>query len=163
MPSPTSRTSPTSFGSILSRYRLISSVKTETISLALIRLDITASLDELILDSFQTSPHAAVVNPIVHFHHQTAEQVRIDAGGQDRLAVELLAQLAAQAFALFVVQGNGGRGLDVHASSAAFVNVAHQHRRLAEDVETIVVVEDEQEVVEDLVDFALEGAAQRFA
>src|SRR5579883_279650 len=163
MPSPTSNTSPTSFGSILSRYRLISSVRTETISLALMRMDVAAFLDELIADSFQTRPHAAVVHPIVHFDHQTTQQIRIDADSQDRLAIELLAQLAAQAFTLFIVQGNGGRGLHVYASGSALVNVAHQHGRLAENAETIMVVKDEQKVIENLVDLALEGAAQRIS
>src|SRR6185437_2779574 len=124
MPSPTSKTSPTSFVSILSRYLPISSVNTETISLALMRLDIAASLNELVPNSLQTRPHATVVDPVVHAHHQAAQQVGIDANRQNRLAFELFAQFLTQPFLLVVRQRSGGAHVNVHASGTAFVKGA---------------------------------------
>src|SRR5579875_435599 len=127
------------------------------------RMDPTAFLDELIADSFQTRAHAVVENPVVYFHYQSPQQLWIDADRQDRLTAKLVAQLAAQALLLLVVQGDGGCHLDVHASAAALEKIARQDSRLAEDAETIVVVEDEQKTVENVVDLAFEGAAQCFA
>src|SRR5579875_236400 len=114
------------------------------------RIDKTAFLDELIADSFQTRPYTAIVNPIVHLHHQPAQQFGIDADGQDRLA-------------LVVVQGNSARHLDMHASGTAFEKVARKHSRFAEDAKAIVIVEDKQKMVENIVDLALESVAQHFA
>src|SRR5947209_17204596 len=102
MPSPTSSTRPTSRASSLARYWSISVWSTETISSALNL--IAASFDDLVPDVLELGTDRAVIHPVADLHDEAAEQLRIDAGFQHRLLLELLAELLHQALALVVGQ-----------------------------------------------------------
>src|SRR6516162_7206160 len=104
MPSPTSSTRPTSRAVTSWPESMISRSSTETISSALNL--ITTSLNELFADVVQPGADAGVVDPVVHLHDQAAQQVRVGAGLQDRLAAEGSAQLVAQPLLLVVGQGH---------------------------------------------------------
>src|SRR5437588_1163538 len=114
MPSPTSRTRPTSRDWSSGRYCSISDCRTETISSALNLM--TASFGQLVPDGFQPCPHGGVVDPVADAHHEAAQQVRVHAGLQDGLAVEGLAELVPQALALLVGQRHRALHLDADAS-----------------------------------------------
>src|SRR5262245_17759669 len=102
MPSPTSSTRPTSRASSCGRYSLISSVMTDRISLVLMRLDMTAPLDQLLANVLQARPHRAVEQPVADVNDDAAQQRRIDSRRQDRLLFVLLAQLVPQPLALVI-------------------------------------------------------------
>src|SRR4051794_31005985 len=101
MPSPTSRTRPTSRDSTSRPNCEICSRRTETISPGLNL--ITTSLDQLVPDGVEPGADAGVVEPVAHLHDQPAQKVRIDAQLQDGLAPEGLLQLAAQPLLMIVV------------------------------------------------------------
>src|SRR5438270_12758960 len=122
MPSPTSRTRPTSRASSLERYWSISVCRTETISSALNL--ITASRDQLVSDTLEAGADGAVVEPIADADHQPAEEVRIDLRSQERFAVQRVAELPAQALALVLGQGHGGPDLDPDAPGALVAQLA---------------------------------------
>src|SRR5260370_25342283 len=100
MPSPTSKTRPTSRASALDSYSLISVSRTETISSALNLM--AASFDDLISESFQAGTHGGVVKPIIHLHYQTAEKFGIDPGFQDGLLLQGLFHFPMHALPLII-------------------------------------------------------------
>src|SRR5579884_1840031 len=114
MPSPTSRTRPTSRVSMPVRYCSISVWRTETISSALNL--ITASFNELVADLLELRANRGVVNPIAHADHEAANQVRLDSTFEDRLLTQAGAQLLDQLLAL--IGGQGDRALHFHANAA---------------------------------------------
>src|SRR5436309_1974299 len=135
MPSPTSRTRPTSRDSTSRPRFRIWSVRTETISPGLNL--ITASLDELVPNSVDAAAHAGVVQPVAHLHDQPPQEVRLDAQLQDRLALEGLAQLAAQALLVVVVERHGGADLDAHLPGVLLQQLAvggHDDREQVEPI-----------------------------
>src|SRR5580704_14749428 len=113
MPSPTSRTRPSSRATALPRIWSISRVRTETISSALNRM--TASLDELFADHVKTGADAGVVDPVVLLYHQSPQQTGVDGGGQYGFLPERGPQLAGQPRPLVVAQGDGGSHAHLHA------------------------------------------------
>src|SRR6266581_2418829 len=112
MPSPTSRTRPTSRDSTSRPRFRIWSVRTETISPGLNL--ITASLDELVPNSVDPAANAAIVQPVAHLHDQPPQEVRLDAQLQDRLAGERLPQLVAQPLLMVMVERHRRADLDAH-------------------------------------------------
>src|SRR4051794_22769053 len=76
MPSPTSRTLPTSLDSTRDRYCWISSDRTDTISSALNLM--ATSRDEVLLDGFEPRPHRQVHQPVADLELQAADERRID-------------------------------------------------------------------------------------
>src|SRR3954447_26388562 len=110
MPSPTSRTRPTSRVSAPVLRSLISRVRTETISSGLNRM--AATLDELVPQGFQLRADGGVVQPVAHPHHQAADQVGVHFRREDRLAPEARAQFVAQPLELLLRQRRGRAHLD---------------------------------------------------
>src|SRR6478752_5474338 len=86
MPSPISRTRPTSRVSSFWPKPLISSVRTETISLGLNRM--TAPRDDLVAQIIQTCANRGVELPVADTHLQPAQELRIDPQVEDRLQLE---------------------------------------------------------------------------
>src|SRR5436190_22593196 len=104
MPSPTSRTRPTSLTVMPSRYWLISAVRTETISSALNLM--TASLDELTQYLLKLGADRAVVDVVARLHHQAANQFGVYLDFQDRFRLQSLTQFVLQAILLVAGQGH---------------------------------------------------------
>src|SRR5207249_1208218 len=102
MPSPTSRTRPTSREESFEPYWSISACSTETISSALNLM--TTSFDDLVPQSLQPGADRSVVHPVRHAHHHAAEQFRIDRGFEDGFLLERLSEFLAQALQLVVRQ-----------------------------------------------------------
>src|SRR5947209_8256204 len=113
MPSPTSRTRPTSLTSALAPKLWISPLRTETISSALNLM--AASLDEMVPDRVQPRPHAAVVQPVGDAHHQAADQVGVQAGLDDRLLAEHGTDLVLDAVDFALGQRHRRADLDADA------------------------------------------------
>src|SRR5690349_7535357 len=155
MPSPTSRTRPTSRASSVGLISLISRSSTEVISLALNL--IATTLDELIADQVKTGTHTRIEDTVADAQYQAAQQVGIDPGAQHRLALERLPQLLPQPLLLLVGQAHGRFHLDRNASRTAVVEIAIRLGNGPQHVQAIVVVEHIQEVDEQLVGPALEG------
>src|SRR5437773_12559646 len=86
MPSPTSRTRPTSRASSCPRYCSISVCNTETISSALNLM--TASRYKLVPNRLEPGANRGVVQPIAHAHDHATEQLRIDRRLQDRVELQ---------------------------------------------------------------------------
>src|SRR5262245_34422220 len=123
MPSPTSRTRPTSPSLPTSRPKCeICSRRTETISPGLNL--ITASLDQLVLYRVQPGADAGVVQPVAHLHHQSTQEIRVNLHFQDRLARECLAQLAAQPLLVVLVERHRRADLHPHLSRVFFQEVS---------------------------------------
>src|SRR5205085_2117794 len=122
MPSPTSRTRPTSRASSLERYWSISVCSTETISSALNL--ITTSRDDLVPDGFELGTYRMIEHPIADPHHHAADQLGIDFGLQDRLLVKRLAELLAQTFFLITRQGHCTAHEHSHASTTLVAQLA---------------------------------------
>src|SRR5262249_51687229 len=100
MPSPTSRTRPTSRASSAVRYCSISFPITEMISSALNLM--AGTLEELVPDIDVLGADGGIVEPVADAHLQAAEHVGIDSLVKDRLAAEQRAELADQTVALGV-------------------------------------------------------------
>src|SRR3954451_2966769 len=100
MPSPTSRTRPTSWTLSFSLYWSISSRRTETISSGLNRM--AASLDKFGPHRLQARADAGVVEEIADPDDQAAEDFGVHLQAQDRLAAERLAELPGQPLAVLV-------------------------------------------------------------
>src|SRR5438067_2003259 len=115
MPSPTSRTRPTSRTSAPPPCLPICSTSTETISSALNLM--TASLDELGSQILEPGLQTVVVQPVAGADGDGAEQVGIDLLAQQRLALHPLAQERQEAFALGI--GERHRGGDVDRQQVA--------------------------------------------
>src|SRR5437773_7825177 len=105
MPSPTSRTRPTSRASSCPRYCSISVCNTETISSALNLM--TASRYKLVPNRLEPGANRGVVQPIAHAHHHASEQLRIDCRLQNGVELQCLAQLLPQTILLIVGQWHG--------------------------------------------------------
>src|SRR5437762_6214696 len=159
MPSPTSRTRPTSRASSLARYWSISVCRTETISSALNLM--AASFDDLFPDVLQLGTDRPVIHPVADLHHQAAEQFRIDAGFQDRFLLELLPELLHEALALVVGQWHRTLYLDAQAPNSLVAQLLRLRQDRTEHSETVVVVQDEEEVEEDVAGPALKGRADQ--
>src|SRR5258707_1065233 len=144
MPSPTSSTRPTSRDTSLERYWSISDCRTETISSALNLM--TASLNDLVADRDQPRPDRGVVEPISHLYDQAADQVGIRPHAQHRLLLESLAEFIPQAFLLIVRQRRGGANLHAHPSRPLLVQFLSSLENVAEDVEPLVLIQDQEEV-----------------
>src|SRR5579859_3649209 len=95
MPSPTSSTWPTSAVSDLAPNSLISRVRTDAISLELMRC-METPLVELVPQGFEPALDAGVVQPVADAHHQPAQQVGIDARVQHRFEPQRLPQFVHQ-------------------------------------------------------------------
>src|SRR6266446_6861811 len=106
MPSPTSRTRPTSRVSILLWYCSISLVRTETISSALNL--IAASLEDLMFQGVDARTHGAVVNQVADLQLHAAQEIGVDLLEKRRLQVERSADLPGNALAKVVGQWNRG-------------------------------------------------------
>src|SRR5437870_4471171 len=113
MPSPTSRTLPTSLTSVRAPKSLISCLRTETISPALNFMG--GSLNEMGSDRFQAGPHAAVVQPVGDADDETADQFGIHGRLDDRLLAEQGAGLVADAVNLAL--GERHRRADLNADA----------------------------------------------
>src|SRR5438105_10482199 len=146
MPSPTSSTRPDSRASTFTRYSLISVSRTETISPGLNLM--IASLEQLVPYRFDARAQAGVVEPVLDAQHQAAEQFRVHAQVEHRLALEGGAQLLAEPFHLVLGQGRRRRHLDRQASEAAVVGQAVGPRDRAQVVQAVVLVEDQEEIDE---------------
>src|SRR5437764_2258564 len=118
MPSPTSRTRPTSSTPTSLPYWSISFRRTETISSGLNLM--AAALDQLIADDVQLMADAGIVEPVAHLHDHTPEQVGIDLLFQHRLAFGDLAKLVDEPAALVVQQGRRCPHLDAHLVGPLF-------------------------------------------
>src|SRR5262249_47033372 len=114
MPSPTSRTRPTSRDSTSRPVRAICSRRTETISPGLNL--ITTSLNQLVPHCLQPRADAGIVEPVAYLHDQSAQEVRIDPQFQNRLALECLSQFAAQPLLVIVVERHCRADLHSHLS-----------------------------------------------
>src|SRR5689334_2705574 len=110
MPSPISSTRPTSRSWAPVCWCWISRVRTETISSGLNRM--TASLDELVPESFQLRADGGVVQPVAHLDRQAADQFGIDHRRHDRLAPEGVVQLALEALQVLLAQRRRRTHLD---------------------------------------------------
>src|SRR5262249_40036585 len=106
MPSPISRTWPTSRRSRPPPNSLICRSRTEAISSGLNLM--TASLDELLSDGLDTGAHAGVDHLVADADDEAAEQVGVDDDVQDRLALIAVAHAVDDALALVVRQRHGG-------------------------------------------------------
>src|SRR5262249_16406447 len=105
MPSPISRTWPTSRRSRPAPNSLICRSRTEAISSGLNLM--TASLDELLSDGLDTGAHAGVDHLIADANDQPAEQLGVDNNVQDRLALVAVAHAIKDALTLIVRQRDG--------------------------------------------------------
>src|SRR5438045_866289 len=103
MPSPTSRTRPTSWAWTPVCVSLISLSITETISPTLNGM--AAPLDQVVADGLDAGAYAGVVDPVPDAHNHPAQQGRVDRLVEDRLAPGDLLQVAVQPAALVVGQG----------------------------------------------------------
>src|SRR4051812_26610324 len=148
MPSPTSRTRPTSRESGPTSKPLISSLMTETISPTFNAM--AAPLDELVLDRLQARPDAGVVDPVAHPHDQSAQDVRVHGFVQNRLPAADGADVADQPLAFRVGQGDGGADVYRHLAVPSFVQVMERRHDRPQHLEPFVVVEYPQEVDERL-------------
>src|SRR5262245_52256401 len=102
MPSPTSSTRPVSRASSWVRYCSISAVRTGMIS-SVLNLDaMRDSRQEVVAHPLQPAAHRAVEDPVANLQHHAAQEVRVGADLQDRLHLELVAQLRHQPLALVV-------------------------------------------------------------
>src|SRR4051812_8465658 len=110
MPSPTSRTRPTSRASRPDLAPLISRSSTETISSTLNAM--TAPLHQLLTDRLQAGTHAGVVDPILDANDDPAQNVGIDGFLEDRLQVRCLLDLRDDAVAFVLGQRHGRGHLD---------------------------------------------------
>src|SRR4051794_40027448 len=122
MPSPTSRTLPTSRESSWERYWPISSVSTETISSALNLM--AASRNELVLDRFQARLHRQVEQPVADLDLQAADQVRVHRLDQHRLHLEVVMRPGSDLIPLLVGQRHGGAHLHTHAPAKLVAQLA---------------------------------------
>src|SRR5205085_11064422 len=98
MPSPTSRTRPTSRVSSWVRYCSISRCRTETISSALNLM--TAHLPQLFAQIEDLGSHRAVEHEVADPQDHAAPELRLDLLVDDGFQVESAAQVAHQAFGL---------------------------------------------------------------
>src|SRR5262249_26458236 len=105
MPSPTSRTRPTSRTSSWALYCSISGIRTETISSALNFMACT--LEEMFPNIEQLGADRGVVQPVADADDHAADDLRIDHRHQGRLQLHALTQLLDQFFTLVVRQRNG--------------------------------------------------------
>src|SRR5438552_2600220 len=110
MPSPTSRTRPTSLTSRPVPASLISPLRTETISPALNFMG--ASLDQVGTDRLQVGPGAAVVQPVGDADDQAADQLGVHGRLDDRLLAQQGADLVLDAVGLALGQRHRGANLD---------------------------------------------------
>src|SRR5208337_1210437 len=94
MPSPISRTWPTSWTLSFSRYWSISARRTEAISSALNLM--AGFLDQLGADGIDLSTNRGIVQVIADPDNQAADQVRVHFFLQDRLVFHQLPQLREQ-------------------------------------------------------------------
>src|SRR5260370_3385952 len=112
MPSPTSRTRPTSLAWSWLRYWLISLESTETISSALNLM--AASFQELVFELVESGPHRAVELPIADTHHETAKQSWIYLFAENWVELENRADIGFEPFTLLIIQRQSGTHLDAH-------------------------------------------------
>src|SRR5436190_9242564 len=158
MPSPTSRTRPTSRASTSRPVLAICSRMTETISPGLNL--ITASLDQLVPDGLDAGADTGVVEPVAHLHDQPAQEVGVDALLQDRLAPEGLPQLAAQALLMVVVERHRGAHLDAHLSGVLLQQVAVGGHDDRQQIEPVMLVQDQEEVEHQVADASAQCRAE---
>src|SRR5262249_29959691 len=158
MPSPTSRTWPTSPPPRRARKFSISLVNTELISSALNFM--TASRYEFTANGFEFPADGGVVDPVADAHHQSAQQVGIDPLLQNRLDLEGLAQLADEPLALVGGQLHRRAHLDADTPGPLVAEVAVGRGDGTQEIEPFVFVEDLEEVEESRAGAALEGAGQ---
>src|SRR5256885_14017188 len=110
MPSPTSRTRPTSRTSWPVPISLISRRRTETISSGLNL--IAAPRQQLISDGLDPGADRAVEHLFADLDDHSAQEVGVDPRGDDGLQTRRLGDLLTQPFGLAVAQGHGRPHLD---------------------------------------------------
>src|SRR5438093_13471496 len=123
MPSPTSRTRPTSRVSSWVRYCSISRCRTETISSALNLM--TAHLPELFAQIEDLGTHRAVEDEVADPQDHAAQELRLDLLVDDRLQAEGAAQVGQQPLGLLDGEGHGGAHLDAEAPPPEVVQDLH--------------------------------------
>src|SRR5262249_26886373 len=143
MPSPTSRTRPTSRVSSLARYWSISFVITETISSALNLM--TATLHQLFAEHVEPGAHRTVEQPVAHAQDEAAEDAGIDGHVQQRLQFKGSAQVVHQALLLVLGKRHGRAHLDAKTAVTAVVQQDHFPDDGPQQGQTFVFVQDQQE------------------
>src|SRR5438128_1233648 len=113
MPSPTSRTRPTSRVSSWVRYCSISRCRTETISSALNLM--TAHLPELFAQIEDLGTDRAVEDEVADPQDHAAQELPLDRLVDDGFQLESAAQVGHQPLGLLGSQGHGGVDLDAEA------------------------------------------------
>src|SRR6516165_10559388 len=145
MPSPTSRTRPTSPASSREWYSSISFCNTETISLALNLM--TASRDNLFANPVQTRTHRGIVEPVAHPDPESAEEIAVYLGLQNRLQVERFPNLLPQAGLLGIGQRHRRLDLDANPGVTFIVQFPIGSKDGPQQIQPILIVEHEEEVV----------------
>src|SRR2546430_2529086 len=158
MPSPTSRTRPTSRDSTSRPNCEICSRRTETISPGLNL--ITTSLDQLVPDRIESSADAGVIQPVPDLHDHPAQKVGIDPQFQDGLALECLPQFAAQSLLMVVVQRHCRADLDAHLSRVLFQQLTVSSDDHCQKVEPVMVIQYQDEVGHQVADAPTQGRAE---
>src|SRR5947209_7840018 len=135
MPSPTSRTSPTSCDSTCWPNSLISFWRTRTISSASNRM--AASREELILNRFEPGAKGGVDHQVADLQADAAEYGRVDPLDQDRLQVEPRPGHFLDFAAFGVAERHGREHLDPHRLRPLVHQFAIDRRHGADDLQPL--------------------------
>ena len=107
----------------------------------------TASRNDFGADVIQLAADRGVVEHVADADVETAQKSGIDAGHQDRLDMEGLADSLGQAVLLLVGQGHGGTDLNADAARMLVVQVAVSDMDSPKQIEPLVIVQDLKEVI----------------
>src|SRR6516165_4068322 len=155
MPSPTSRTRPTSRVSSWVLYCWISSTSTETISSALNLM--AAHLPHLFAQIDKLCPHRAVEDPVADADNHAAQQVRLYLLLEDWFQSEGLAEVVLKALLLVLRQGHSTLHQDAEMPPPQVRQVPDFLVDDAKEHQPVVVIEHQQEVHQQGMAPALKG------
>src|SRR5579859_836450 len=144
MPSPTSRTRPTSPASSREWYSSISFCKTETISLALNLM--TASRDYLMANLFQTRTHRGIIQPVPHPDAQTAQKAGVQLALHDGFKMKGIPNSLLQADLLVIWQGYRRLDLDPDSAAALIIQFPVGGQNRPQEIKPFLVVEHQEEM-----------------